>query len=75
MWDNWVLNVTSGTEPPCFCPIQDDGRVVFGMNMIADRCTKNLVGVVHLDGQDAAEKWVSRNMDWKERFSRREDAK
>lgn len=58
MSGDWVLDATNddGTPPHCFCPIEGDD-VVFGMNLITDRPPGRLAGVVHMDGQDAAEAW------------------
>jgi hypothetical protein len=65
--ENWVLDVTLIDQyGPCFCPIRDDGDVVFGLNVAQAMCPGNLVAAVHMDGQDAAEKWVRDNPDWHE---------
>jgi hypothetical protein len=75
MWNEWVLDLTFGTEPmPCFCPYErDTGAIVTGMNMLTDRCPGELVGVVHLDGQEAVEKWCADNPDWHERYAKKPD--
>jgi hypothetical protein len=72
MWNEWVLDLTFGLEPmPCFCPYErETGSIVFGMNMLTDRCPGSLVGVVHSDGQAVVEKWCEENPDWHVRYSK-----
>lgn len=69
MWQKWVLDVSF--EYPCFVPYErDTEQVVVGMNMLSARCPGELVGVIHVDGQDAAEKWCIENPDWLTRFGK-----
>ena len=65
IWQEWVLDATMGIRDgnACFVPIDSDGGVVFGMNMIG-HCPGKLVGVIHCDGQEAVEKWIAENPDW-----------
>ena len=65
MFEEWVLDATMGVQDgmACFVPIEKDGSLVLGMNMIG-RCPGKLVGVVHLDGQEAVERWIAENPDW-----------
>lgn len=59
MYKEWVLDATNsdGKPPFVFCPIDDDGEVVFGMNYLSDKPPGMLTGVVHLGGEDAVIKW------------------
>lgn len=68
MWENWILDVTNGTTPPCFCPYEGGGKIIFGMGMLSKKCPGNLIGVFHADGLTAAKEWISQNPDWMERF-------
>ena len=69
MWEEWILDVTNHRDDaPCFCPF-DEGNIVFGMNMIAQKSPGALIGIVHLDGQEMADEWVRSNTDWYERYS------
>jgi hypothetical protein len=68
LWTNWIIDVTNWPDSWCFCPYEDDGSIVFGMNLIQDRCPGNLVGLIHLDGQKQAEVFCHAVPDWKERF-------
>ena len=65
MWKEWVLDATMGVKDgmACFVPIENDGSLVLGMNMIGS-CPGMLVGAVHLDGQEAVERWIAENPDW-----------
>jgi hypothetical protein len=65
---NWVLDITFGTNPSVFVPYEDDGSVVFGLMLIADKCPGKLVGIVHMDGQEAVDDWCSKNPDWHELY-------
>ena len=66
-WKEWVLDVTF--DPPVFVPYErETGAVVIGMNVLSDKCPGKLVGVIHADGQEAVEKWISENPDWHERY-------
>ncbi len=68
MWDEYVIDVTLevydsdifNTRVFCFCPYEaDTGTVVTGMNLITDWPEQaKVVGVVHMDGQEAVEKWI-----------------
>jgi hypothetical protein len=68
MSDNWVLDVT--LSAPVFIPYEDDGTLVVGMNVVCERCPGNLVGVVHLDGQEKVEKWIAENPNWHEQYKK-----
>jgi hypothetical protein len=65
LWPDWLLDVTM--DPPCFVPYER-GRAVLGMCVLTDRCPGRLVGVIHEDGQAAAENWCAENPDWRERY-------
>ena len=69
-WKDWLMDVTFGDNPPCFVPYEQEKKtIVFGMNMIQDKCPGNLVGVIHSQGQGAVEAWIKKNPDWHKRFS------
>jgi hypothetical protein len=74
-WKEWLLDVTHGTDPfACFVPYErEDDAIVFGMNLMTDRCPGDLVGVIHAAGQEAVEKWMADNPDWHERHKRRDN--
>jgi hypothetical protein len=66
MFDKWVLDATlSNAEALCYIPIENDKTLVTGMNFITGpRCLPKegkVVGVVHLDGQEACDKWYQDN--------------
>lgn len=70
MSNNWVLDVTYMPEmPPVFVPY-DNGTLVLGMNVMSERCPGKLVGVVHMDGQEAAERWCTENPSWYTQYCR-----
>lgn len=70
IWKEWLIDITHGTEPlPCFVPYErEDDAIVFGMNLLTDRCPGELVGVIHAGGQEAVEKWCADNPDWHDRY-------
>lgn len=53
-WDKWVIDATMGV-PFCFCPMDGDD-IVTGVNMLAAAPPGGgeLVGVIHADGDEAA---------------------
>jgi hypothetical protein len=53
MFDKWVIDGTMG-YPFCFCPLDGD-NIVTGMNLLTDKPPGELVGVVHSDGDEAAD--------------------
>ena len=59
MTETWLLDVTNCVgELPCFCPYEElTGMIMTGLNVIADKCPGELIGVFHERGQEAAEKW------------------
>ncbi len=61
MWKNWVLDVTNGCESPLFCPIEDDGTIVIGMNILSNKCPGKLVGIFHTSGVALAQQWMEEN--------------
>ena len=75
-WKEWVVDVTHGTENgACFCPYErESDSIVFGMNFITDRCPGDLVGVVHMGGNEAVEEWCAANPDWHDRLKRTDAA-
>ena len=65
-WPNWVLDATQWNDAPgvmCFVPYEDDGTLVVGMNMITGKCPGKFVGVIHADGDAAAEAWCGVHQD------------
>lgn len=68
-WKNYVLDVSMiHNDIPCWCPIEDDGGVVVGMNLIQSKCPGKMVGVFHPDGQEAVEEWCAANSEWRSKF-------
>jgi len=57
-WDKWVIDGSMSTPDGifCFCPI-DGEQIITGMNVLSDKPPHEgeLVGVVHMDGDDAAD--------------------
>lgn len=66
MWNEWVLDATMGIHNgvACFVPIEKDGTLVTGMNMVG-YCPGKLVGVWHRDGPAAVELWIFAHPDWR----------
>ena len=54
VWDKWVIDGSMG-YPFCFCPLDGDD-IVTGFNVLSSEPPHGgeLVGVVHPDGDDAA---------------------
>ena len=71
MWDDWVIDVTFGTEFPCFVPY-DGETLVLGMNIISQKCPGNLVGVLHTEGQEAVDEWIVNHPQWYSTYSKEE---
>ena len=71
MTKTWLLDVTNRVgELPCFCPYEElTGMIMTGLNVIADKCPGELIGVFHEGGQEAVEKWCRDNQDWHERYA------
>jgi hypothetical protein len=69
--NDYVLDITNGVEPPVFV-CYENNEVVFGLNVVSDKCPGNLVGVIHLDGQKEADKWVDENPNWHEKYGKGE---
>jgi hypothetical protein len=75
MWENWVIDASMPTPDDnivTFVPIEDDETLVLGMNFIGNKCPGNLVGVVHLNGQEAVEQWIKDHPDWHKQFKKAE---
>ena len=66
-YTTWVLDASMGVYGDgcfCFCPYDEaTGDILTGMNLISDRPPGRLVGVVHRDGQDAADRWCAEHED------------
>jgi hypothetical protein len=67
-WNEWVIDATLYKDDGilCFVPIENRGKenesVVFGMNILSDiKCFDEgkIVGFVHMDGQDAVDKFCN----------------
>ena len=71
MYKEWLLDISHIDEMPCFVPYEN-GNIIFGMNVITDRCPAKLVGVISPAGQKAVEKWCEENPDWYERYKQQE---
>lgn len=72
--EDFVLDVTlDGGGLNCYCPyLKDTEEVVFGLSILTDRCPGNLVGVVHMDGNEAVEKWIAEHPEYPERYKNAE---
>lgn len=53
-WKKWILDVTRWPER-CYCPVEDNGDIVTGFNLIQESPPGELVGIFHSDGQEAAD--------------------
>lgn len=64
-WDTWALDVGMelGDGVHCFVPLEPDNTAVIGMNWIDNNPPASCrhLAVIHPDGQEACEKWVSSN--------------
>jgi hypothetical protein len=70
MWDTWVLDVTieEPGAPYCFVPVEGDlegeHSLVLGMNFLGAKPPGGrLVGVVHMDGQEACDRYCAEHKD------------
>ncbi len=73
IWDEWLIDVTSDvhneeiftTRVFCFSPYErDTGKVVSGMGLITDWPDDGkVVGIYHMGGQEAVDKWMDNNPD------------
>lgn len=70
MWKEWVIDVTLdpdqsffNTRVFCFCPYEAQTEsVVTGMTLLTSWPEEGkVVGIVHMDGQEAVEKWIEEN--------------
>jgi len=60
--NKWVLDVT--LDYPCYCPYDTEtGDIITGMNYVGGKCPGELIGVVHLDGEEHLNKWIEENRD------------
>lgn len=66
IFEEWLLDVSLRT--PCFVPYED-GEIIEGFSVIQQKSPGKLVGVIHVEGQEAVETWVEENPNWRERFS------
>jgi hypothetical protein len=58
--NEWVLDVT--LPYLVFCPYDKETEsVITGMNYISDKCPGKLLGIVHMNGEEAVEKWIKDN--------------
>ena len=61
MWDQYILDATTGCQNGlfCFCPVEGDVNgdysIVFGMNILSDKPPGKLVAIIHAEGQEAVE--------------------
>jgi len=67
VWNEWVIDATlcRGDELLCFVPIENRGlpdeSLIFGMNVLSSIDVfeqGKIVGIIHADGQEAADKWA-----------------
>lgn len=76
-WDKWVWDVSMGgdEEYACFCPVEfgEDGEVsnvIVGMNYLGPRPPRGeVIGIFHVDGMDAVEKWQNNHPNWQSRMA------
>lgn len=66
-WDNWVADVSlaDGQDEGLFCFVPLDGdphgehSLVVGLNYLSNKPPGKLIGVVHMDGQEACDEWCA----------------
>ena len=70
MFKLWVIDASAPAPKGavCFVPYEPPDTIVFGMNYISDESPGELVGIIHNDGQEAAEQWEKDNPDWHIRY-------
>lgn len=70
MTEDYVLDCTFGERDGflCFCPVNYDEEgnvesIMTGLSYLSDRPPDGarFVGVVHMDGQEACDKWCAEN--------------
>jgi len=68
MFDTWVIDAGFSQDGLlCFIPVEGeigtpDCRFITGMNFLADKPPEGkVIGIVHFDGQQAADKWYEEN--------------
>lgn len=54
MWKKWMLDVTHWPQT-CYCPVDENGNIVTGFNLVQKEPPGELVGIFHEDGQEAAD--------------------
>ena len=57
----WVVDASSSREFLCFCPLDDGGRIVWGLSYYSDEPPGQLVGVWHPEGSGKAQEWREQN--------------
>jgi hypothetical protein len=63
----WVLDVT--LSMPVFCPYErETDEIVTGFMMMTKECPGKFVGIIHMDGNAALEKWIAEHPDWKKTY-------
>ena len=64
MESEWVIDAEMSLgETLCFCPY-NDGDIIIGMGVYSTKLPSGkLVGVIHSEGNDAADAWYERNKD------------
>lgn len=73
-YKTWVLDVTF--DIPTFIPYDiTQETLITGLTVMADHCPGELVGVIHLDGQQAVDRWVAAHPNWYETYRHLENEK
>ena len=63
----WVLDVSF--DIPAFCPYESEtDEIVTGLSIMTNKCPGKCVGIIHADGRDALEKWITEHPDWKKTY-------
>lgn len=71
-WDKWVLDVTLWPDY-VFVPFDErSGKILVGLSVVTEKSPGELIGVLHLEGQEEVEVWVKENPDWYNQYKKEE---
>jgi hypothetical protein len=66
--NDWVIDIS--LYPAVVFVPYNNGGIVLGINLMTERCPGNLIGIIHINGQEAVEEWIAAHPDWLQTYSR-----
>jgi hypothetical protein len=69
LYNEWVMDVTESPKIIFMPLVQETREILDDLAIVADCCPGTIAAILHGDGEEAADQWISENPDWLDKYS------